>query len=154
MQIIITSISGQLSLFEVNPYDTVESLKLKISDRMGISPDNQQLTFGEKVLDNPNDKLCRLNVNNLSKIRLDFVCEIGMKIHVQTMCGIKFVVKQCNPSDTVRELKEKVVEMGGGRVELQRFIFKGRLLEDERTLDSYGLKDGSTVDSIPRISLN
>jgi hypothetical protein len=60
MQIFVKSINGKTFIFEIEPTDTIESIKAKIYDREGIEPDRQRLLFVGKQLD---DKLTIADYN-------------------------------------------------------------------------------------------
>lgn len=62
-----------------------------------------------------------------------------------TIKGNKFKIDDVSFAAPVAELKGKLSESSGIDKQLQDFIFRGLILKDDQTLDSYGLKDGSTV---------
>ena len=55
-----------------------------------------------------------------------------------TAGGDKFTVQDLQVSQTVADLKAEVAKKSSTPAEQQRLIYKGQVLKDERTLDSYG----------------
>ena len=50
MKIFVKTIAGEIILLEVSPSHTVENIKVKIKDKIGIQLDQQILMFGEKKM--------------------------------------------------------------------------------------------------------
>nr|XP_058963532.1 ubiquitin-like protein 7 isoform X2 [Pocillopora verrucosa] len=57
----------------------------------------------------------------------------------------KHIIDDIELSCKVEELKEKAAAKTNIPIDQQNFIFAGELLKDEKTLDSYGIKDGFTI---------
>lgn len=53
-------------------------------------------------------------------------------------------------SDTVKTLKELVLESVGIPPDQQRFIYAGRQMEEGRTLEEYGVKNGDSLQLVLR----
>ena len=49
------------------------------------------------------------------------------------------------PTDTIMVLKAKILESQGFSISQQRIIFKGKQLEDEKTLCDYGVEDKNSL---------
>ena len=55
------------------------------------------------------------------------------------------------PSDTVSEVKRKLIENGARPDRFYKVIANGRILEEATSLESQGVKDGNRLLSIPTI---
>ncbi|CAM9140758.1 unnamed protein product [Discosporangium mesarthrocarpum] len=65
-------------------------------------------------------------------------------VNVRCSNGEKFS-SQVDPAKTVLEFKQSIAEKAAVTPELQRLIFKGRVMKDEQTLASYTVEADSTV---------
>lgn len=67
-----------------------------------------------------------------------------MLLKVLTLAGEEREI-EVEPSDKVVQLKEKLEERDGIPVAQQRLIFQGKQLNDEKTIASYKLQNGTMV---------
>jgi len=74
-----------------------------------------------------------------------------MQITIITLTGKQYPI-ECEKSDHVIDLKEKIKHKENIPIDLQRLIFAGKQLEDSRILDNYNIKNGSIVYSVLRLS--
>eukprot|EP00775_Hariotina_reticulata_P004258 gene4258-4509_t len=64
---------------------------------------------------------------------------MSIRIVVKPTSGGQKLERETEPSQTVLEVKEALAEECGIPAADQRLIYKGQILKDERTLDSYGI---------------
>ncbi len=70
MQIFVKTLTGKHITLEVEPGDYISTVKTKIQEKEGIPADQQQLTYGGKLLENDNETLADHNVQKESTLIL------------------------------------------------------------------------------------
>jgi ubiquitin C len=154
---------SRLESFELDVSDTVDSLKAKIQDRVGVPRDQQSLFFRSNLLQDG---------RTLTELRIPgqrFAYTLDMEQNWRpeppmVRCHSLYDGKkyeqtasfELDVSDTVDSLKAKVQDRVGVPRDQQRLLYKGRLLQDGRTLAECGVnfdvneKRRSNVVMIPK----
>ncbi|KAL9958884.1 hypothetical protein ACROYT_G035956 [Oculina patagonica] len=145
MQLFVKTQSGKTVMtLDFVPNDTIQDVKKKIEDEVGIPTDQQQLTFDdEELLDR--SALTDYNIQNQSTLHLIPIFRgSGIQIYVRTTTG-KMITLEVVPQDTIAIIKRKILQKEGIPVDYQRIVYAGTMLKDYYTLEDSNIKRKSLL---------
>ena len=126
--------------------DTIENIKKLIEEKEEVSIENQILYLDKKELDNKNT-LAYYNIKNEMSLELMWFFQLFFK----TLTGKTITLDGLNLLNTIGYIKEKIQDKEGIQPELQRLIFNGKQMEDNKTLFDYNIQKSSTISLVMRL---
>ncbi|KAG9486058.1 hypothetical protein GDO78_008898 [Eleutherodactylus coqui] len=143
MKIFVKTLTGKNITLEVEPSDTIASVKDKIQVIEGIPTDQQRMMFADRELDNAKT-LHDYNILRGSTLRiylpLRFYIFINMEIPKKKTMTLEVLT-----SDTIKDVKAKIQDKEGIPADQQRLKFNDRELDNKHTLNHYNIQDKATL---------
>lgn len=144
LPLVVQDEQGQRTLIEFSKSWSVEKLKTEIASKLNL-PDIDFKIKHKKTL-----------LTDLNSLRDYSIIKITRKpalieVFVKTLLNKSLTLK-INPKSTVAQLKLMIEKEEGFPVDKMRLIYAGRQLEDSKTLNNYGIKEGSTIHFVLRMA--
>ena len=144
MSVLIKTLTGESVSVKVGKSEAVNSLKIKIQARLGITPEQQRLLFEGVPL---NDDGALIDYNIQEGAILYVVRRIqSYEVCIKNSNNGDTINALVNTEETVKDLKLKIQEKEGIPIDHQQLTFAGQQLEDDQCLSYYGIGRESTVD--------
>lgn len=151
MQIFIKTLTGKTIKLDVGSTDSIFIIKCRISDKLGILPDDQRLIFASKPLD---DNRNTVDYNILEDSTLHLVLRLigSMKIFIDTY--LRTMEISISHEDRIIDIKEKILELEGLHPSQQKLVFNNELLLNHQKLTNCTIKDGSRISLFVSVIIN
>ena len=146
------------TLSNVKSTDTLNYIQHRIDNDHNIPVDEQRLSFKGKLL-NTSSKSSGHHNNNKHVPLYEHGIQYGdtlhlepMMIQVKTLTGKVVQLKNVDPTDTIKAIKEKIEKKTQIPPQNQRLVFHNTPLDtDTATLRSYGIKHGDMLQLDPMV---
>ncbi|XP_068697734.1 polyubiquitin-B-like [Montipora foliosa] len=145
IQIFAKLLNGKLLTLKVEPDDLIENVKVKIQDEVGIFPDEQELLYHGRKLENGRT----LRYYNIQKEFTLTVVSV-MEIYVDIPSTEETITLAIKSSDAIRDLKNKIQDQKGIQAEEQILMFNSEELKDRCSVADCNIQNGSLLSLVVR----
>eukprot|EP01084_Bolivina_argentea_P099340 178572_1 len=128
--------------------------------KQNLENDNKQLEEyikkrqnSKKIQQQTKEQERKLMEQNLQKLQQEQKSnENGYDLFVKTLIGKTIKLNNINGNNTVEDIKHLIYDKEGFDLTYKgRLVFAGKTLESGRTLNTYGIKEGSTIHLVLRL---
>ncbi|CAG9314305.1 unnamed protein product [Blepharisma stoltei] len=135
MSIFIKLLSGKTIRLEIDPWDSIISLKEKIYEAEDILPHQQKLVFnGKNLEDERNLQYYGINEGAVDLVERD---DVAVAIKLPSGSQVNFY---CKPGDVISSLKMKLFHEQNIPIKHQNLYYNRKELQDEKKLEFYNIR--------------
>lgn len=142
MQIYVNSMSGKRISIAVAPSDCIKTVKTIIQGITGDQADEQSLIFADTCLEDSRS-LSDYKINNEATLQLVVPSGRGL-IFIKNHTG-KTITLDFEPYETIKNFKNRILDMVGVPLKQQRLFCDQKLLKDEENFNYYNIRKESYI---------
>ena len=129
---------------DVAPTNTIVEVKIKIQEKVKLHPYYQRLFLDGSVLDD-SKSLTEYEIDDESVLDLYLRSSDRIQVFIKTVSG-RLIPLNLVPTDIVFDVKKAIQEQEENiHPYLQKLVFAGEILEDNRILSDYGIRKESVI---------
>ena len=148
MQIFVKTLTGKTITLDVEPFDSIASVKTNIESKVGVPPQLQRLIFaGRQLEENRTVADCSINKESTLHLLLRVPIVPALQIFVRDSKG-KVHELRIHAAALIGVLKTQLEGVVGIRAGDQRLVFGHTQLENHLTLLFYDIPNGCTLDLV------
>lgn len=133
--------AGEILEADVNVLQTVCDLKTLVESMVGFSLDDLSLTCNNTKLEDSRT-LYYYNIQEQSVLEIS---PETIQVFIRDVRGETQIIEVSRYNNSVRDLKDRIFQKVGIPVHVQRLIFEGKCLNDDRDLASYNIQKNSSI---------
>lgn len=137
-------------LIDYNSKDKILDIKNKFNIITNSTIKMFKLTNKGKILSDDDNISENIDVYSNLNVLIPMLGGGQKQIFIKTLQG-KTMTIDVSDDDTIESIKEKIFEKEGIPIEQQRLVFNGKQLEDNQTINGYGIDDGSSIHLVLRL---
>lgn len=141
--IFIKTLTRRTISLDVDPDQTVETIKSMIEEKSGTPADQQVLVLAGNELEDGRT-LSEYNVQSESSLHILLGVRQTMIIFVKTLAG-NTISLEVDPNDSIEAVKAKIEEKEGFPADQQHLVCSGKELENGHKLSEYEIEKESTL---------
>ena len=156
MAIMLKFLTGKSVCFpNVKPTERIKDIKMMLCEGEGIPIEAQRIFYAGRQLQNErslaeqgikhNDiLLCILRLNHYSRRKIEWQSPTTTLI-IKTLTRLSIELRDVKLTDTVMDIKIRIQKRMRIYHGIQKIIYKGKQLQDDKTLDEEGVNENETL---------
>ena len=141
--------TGKIIPLDVSPSETILNIKKIIEKKDSLQIEHQKIKYEGREL-NDQETLCENKIQQENILEVIFKSTTGYDIFLKTLTG-KALTLKVEGHFSIENIKELAYDKEGIPPNQQRLIFNGKHLENNRTLNDYGIIKESTLHYVLRL---
>ena len=133
MQIFVKTLRGKTIILDIEEWDTIKDIKIKIQDREGIPFEEIRLTNLGKTLSDDSKTIKDYNISNQS------IIEINLKLFNENFIFIEYQIEKfklkCKKKETILDIKKKILKKINIPIEEQKLYLLDKELANDENIE-------------------
>ncbi|KAF4656615.1 hypothetical protein FOL47_008837 [Perkinsus chesapeaki] len=141
IKVCVKSSEGPGGMIDLEPTDTVESVKRKVSEKRGVPPEDVELLIPGELIEDDHALAEYINRLSTRHVIVQLLANASMEVHDLCEPHVPLCTLEASSFCTIKEIKERLRDLHGVAPGLQKIYLHGNLLDDDCTMSSIGIEN-------------